>query len=104
MIINIEPMSVNIRRQLIDLRSLIVTLEERCTALKTQNTDLRNLIAEQRKQIEGLEILNRQLETKYRNLQIGVSAGHSPKEVTTIKNRFMAMVREIDDCIAKLGG
>lgn len=97
-------MSVNIRKQLIDLRSLIITLEERCTALRTQNTDLRNLVAEQKKQIEGLEILNQQLETKYRNLQIGMAAGHSPEEVESLKNRFMAMVREIDDCIAKLEG
>lgn len=97
-------MSVNIRRQLIDLRSLIVTLEERCTALRNQNTELLNRVAEQRKQIEGLESLNQQLETKYRNLQIGMSAGHSPEEVASLKNRFMAMVREIDDCIAKLEG
>lgn len=95
-------MSVNIRKQLIDLRSLIITLEERCTALKIQNADLRNLVAEQKKQIEGLEILNQQLETKYRNLQIGMAAGHSSEEVESLKNRFMAMVREIDDCIAKL--
>lgn len=97
-------MSVNIRKQLIDLRSLIITLEERCTALRTQNTDLRNLVAEQKKQIESLEILNQQLETKYRNLQIGMAAGHSPEEVESLKSRFMAMVREIDDCIAKLEG
>lgn len=97
-------MSVNIRRQLIDLRSLIVTLQERCTALRTQNIELRNQVAGQKKQIEGLKILNQQLETKYRNLQIGVSAGHSPEEMANLKNRFVAMVREIDDCIAKLEG
>lgn len=97
-------MSVDIRRQLIDLRSLVITLEERCTAFAAQNGELRVLLAESIRQKEEMEAQVRQLETKYRNLQTAMSAKHSPEEMSDLKDRFMTMVREIDDCIAKLEG
>jgi cell division protein FtsB len=97
-------MSVDIRQPLEDLRSLILTLEDRCSKYKAANEELRRQVAELNAQNDTLETLNHQLEMKYRNLQVGMANSRSAEEVEKLKARFLNMVREIDKCIAKLEG
>jgi cell division protein FtsB len=97
-------MSVDIRQPLEDLRSLILTLEDRCSKYKAANEELRRQVAELNAQNDTLETLNHQLEMKYRNLQVGMVNSRSAEEVEKLKARFLNMVREIDKCIAKLEG
>jgi chromosome segregation ATPase len=97
-------MSVDIRRRLEDLRSLILTLEDRCSKYEAANQELKQQVSERDARIDALETMNHQLETKYQNLQAGMSTGSSAEEVERLKARFMTMVREIDKCIAKLEG
>ncbi len=97
-------MSVDIKRRLEDLRSLILTLEDRCSKYEAANEALRQQLTDRDAQISALETVNHQLETKYQNLQAGMSTGTSAEEVARLKERFLTMVREIDKCIAKLEG
>jgi chromosome segregation ATPase len=92
------------KQKIADVRSLILTLEDRCSQYKAANEELQQQLSEREARINALETLNHQLETKYQNLQAGMSTGSSAEEVERLKARFMTMVREIDKCIAKLEG
>jgi phage shock protein A len=97
-------MSVDIKRNIEDLRSLILTLEDRCTKQEAANEELRRQVQQRDVRINALETEVHMLETKYQNLQAGMSNGSSAEEVNRLKDRFLTMVREIDKCIAKLEG
>ncbi len=99
-------MSVDFKKLLHELRALIVTLEERCTASESYNAELLQQVEQQQKRIEALEAEKTRLESNYRDLQSGMALGsaHSEEEIKMLKDRFLGMVHEIDDCIAKLNG
>ena len=86
-----------------ELKQLIGQLKRRCTSAEARVTDLQRQIDEQEQTIDRLEAEKAELETKYRNLQTGLAAtGRDPQQVAKLREQYLAMVSEIDACIAKL--
>lgn len=104
-------MSVDFRRLLTDLRTLVSALKARCTAAEARVESLRRELEEAQAHSRTLEEALRDVTTRYENLQAGLTAGGSgegtdPEAVRASarvqRDRYLALVREIDDCIAKL--
>lgn len=103
-------MSVDFYRLLTNLRTLVSALEARCTAAEARETSLRQTLEEERARNKTLKETLYEVTSRYENLQVGLGAGSS--DVTTAesvrvsvrvqRNKYLALVREIDDCIAKL--
>lgn len=67
-------------------------MQELQQQIKAQQTT----ISEQKAQLD-------ELNTKYQNLQTGLAAtGNRPEQVACLREQYLAMVSEIDACIAKL--
>lgn len=96
-------MSVNFRQLIADLRDLTEQLKMRCQAAESQVADLQRQLDEQRADIERLKADKETLQTKYDNLQTGLAAtAGNPEQVALLKQKYLAMVSEIDACIATL--
>jgi len=96
-------MSVNFRQQTDDLRELIERLKSRCLKAEAMVADLQRQTEEQQSRIAQLEDEKETLNRKYRNLQSGLAAtGRDPEQVKRLKEQYLAMVSEIDACIATL--
>jgi len=86
-----------------DLRDLITRLKSRCLAAEARVSELQQQLAVQQSQTESLQAQLAVLEDKYRNLQSGLAAtGNSPAQTALLKEQYLAMVSEIDACIAQL--
>lgn len=92
-------MSVDFRRLTADLRSLVVRLKERCSIAEQKIEQQKQEIADLNSRIDQLEALNQEITSKYQSLKAGMATGESPDEVSALKDRYLAMAREIDDCI-----
>lgn len=93
-------MSVDFRRLIADLRSLVMALKERCSSAERKIAQQQQEIADLNQRIAELETLNKDLTSKYQNLQAGMTQGRSTGEISELKDRYLALVREIDDCIS----
>ncbi len=96
-------MSVDFRRLIADLRTLIGQLKRRCLEAEARVSDLQRQIDEQQARIRQLEAEKAELDRKYQNLQSGLAAtGGNPAQVEQLKKQYLAMVSEIDACIQTL--
>ena len=87
------------------LRELIGQLKRRCTEAEARATDLQRQVEDLQSRIQGLEAEKDELNTRFQHLQTGLAAtGRDPQQVALLKERYLAMVSEIDACIAKLQG
>jgi len=86
------------------LRQQIDLLKVRCIDAEAEVSRLQTENAEHRLTISELERNNRELTEKYNGLQAGVAHGTSVEEVENLRNRYLAMIREIDLCLSKLNG
>ena len=94
-----------IRTLTTELKQLIGQLKCRCTEAEDRVSALNRQIEELQSRIERLEVEKTELETKYQNLQTGLAAtGRHPEQVALLREQYLAMVSEIDACIAKLQG
>ena len=85
------------------LRTLIGQLKQRCLDAESQVAALQQTVAQQQAHITLLEEANATLEQKYQHLQIGLDAtGDNTEALVQLKAQYLAMVSELDDCIATL--
>lgn len=96
---------VDLRTLTTELKQLIGQLKRRCTEAEDRVTVLQRQIEDLQTKINTLEAEKAELNTKYQNLQTGLAAtGREPEQVALLKEQYLAMVSEIDACIAKLQG
>lgn len=96
-------MSVNLSRQTDDLRMLIGRLKQRCLEAEGRISELQKMLDEQQARITSLEEEKATLEMKYRDLQTGIAAtGSDLQGIELLKEQYLAMVSELDACIAML--
>lgn len=92
-------MGVDFRKLINDLRMLVNSLMVRCTnaeeKLAERDLEIKNLKA----QLEALNAEKTELTSKYNNLKEGTIQGQNPEDVARLKEKYLALVREIDDCI-----
>lgn len=86
------------------LRQQVILLKERCIKAETEVINLKQSSLEQQQRICELEKANEELTNKYHGLQAGTTAGASAKEIEELRNRYIAMIQEIDSCLTKLNG
>lgn len=92
-------MSVDFKRLINDLRTLVTCLKERCSIAENKIEQQKQEIEDLNNRIGQLEALNKELASKYQSLQEGMVLSSNSEEVTSLKDRYLALVREIDDCI-----
>lgn len=92
-------MSVDFRRLTTDLRALVACLKERCSIAERKIEQQKSEIADLKNRISELESQKIDITSKYESLQAGMAHGGSAEEITSLKDRYLALVREIDDCI-----
>lgn len=96
-------MSTDLRSLTTELRLLIGQLKNRCTEAEKREAELRQQVQEQQMTIGQLEQQLTELNTRYNNLRTGLCAtGSRPEQVAELREQYLAMVSEIDACIAKL--
>lgn len=78
---------------------MVEALKVRCSAAEQK-------VAEKGREIEALQSqikdLNSQLSlitSKYESLKAGMAQGETREELASQKDKYLALVREIDDCI-----
>lgn len=84
-----------------DLRSQVKRLEERCAQAESRISELVEQDRNNQVRIGELQSANRELTQRFQNLQAS-SSGRTADETEALRERYLAMIREIDDCIAKL--
>lgn len=96
-------MSQNLRSLIIELRLLIGRLKNRCLVAEARVDDLQQQVLRQQTTISQLQAQLEELNTRYQNLQTGLDAtGNRPEQVVRLREQYLAMISEIDACIAKL--
>lgn len=86
------------------LRQQIELLKERCINAETEVARLKAENQENQIKIGELEKANQELNDKYISLQAGATQTVSAEEVENLRDRYLAMIREIDLCLSKLNG
>lgn len=86
------------------LRQQIQLLKERCINAETEVARLKEENQAKQDAICELEKANQELTDKYHGLQAGTVQCASAEEVENLRNRYLAMIREIDLCLSKLNG
>ena len=84
-----------------DLRCQVTRLKERCAQAENRISELVEQDRENQVRIGELTAANQELTQRFQNLQAS-STGRSADETEALRERYLAMIREIDDCIAKL--
>lgn len=87
-----------------NLRQQVGLLKQRCKTAEEELTAQRQANADQEEEISQLKQANQELADKYKRLQAGVSMGSSAEEIEELRDRYLAMIREIDLCLTKLNG
>ena len=87
-----------------NLRKQVDQLKARCIASETKLAEQQQINQEQQEQIFALQQANQELADKYQHLQAGAINGTSAEEIENLRNRYLAMIREIDLCLSKLNG
>ncbi len=96
-------MSQDLRLLTTELKSLVSQLKSRCIEAEARVSDLQRQVREQQGSIDLLQQQLSEMNTKYQNLQLGLAAtGNQPEQVAKLREQYLAMVSEIDACIAKL--
>lgn len=96
-------MSTDFNQQISLLRSLIERLKERCLQSEALAQELQQQVATLQARLDQSEAERAELDTKYRNLQAGLGATGGDSELKArLKEQYLAMVSEIDACIATL--
>lgn len=95
-------MSKDLQSLTSELRALISKLLQRCTAAESRVTELEVALAGRDARIATLEQQLSDLTSKYQSLQTGMTQGSDPAQIAALKERYLVMVHEIDDCIAQL--
>lgn len=96
-------MIADFRQLTTDLAALVGQLKQRCLEAEAHAAELEQQLAEQSAQLAQLKAEKTDIETKYRNLKTGVAAaGNNAEQVALLKEQYLAMVSEIDACIAML--
>jgi cell division protein FtsB len=86
------------------LRFQVEWLKRRCTSAEQEAASLRQQLQEQQAHIEELENANKEITEKYNGLQAGTATGASPEEIAKLRDRYLAMIREIVLCLSRLNG
>ena len=96
-------MSVNLSKQTADLRTLIGQLKQRCLDAEARVADMQIELGRRQDRIDQLQADVDTLTTKYQHLQSGLAAtGSDPESIARLKEQYLAMVSELDACIAML--
>jgi len=96
-------MSVNFRQLTSDLQVLVDQLKQRCLEAEARVSELQTQHAQLQARVDQLEAEKAAIQTKYDNLQSGLAATQGdPAQVARLKEQYLAMVSEIDACIAML--
>lgn len=96
--------SAKIIQQVGILKQQIELLKQRCISAENQMAELTSQKLQSEARVAELEAQNSELVSRYKNLQAGTASCSSNEEMTELKNRYLALIREIDDCIEKLNG
>lgn len=91
-------MSVDLRKTIEDLRSLVDALKVRCSLAETRLQDRENEIVNLKAQVETGKTQLSKLTEKYESLKMGMVAADADG-LSQMKDNYLALVREIDDCI-----
>ena len=94
----------NLTPQIDELRRQVALLRERCLSSESQVRELISRNAQSQLRVAELEKANQELMQKFRNLQAGTATSRNADDVAQLRSRYLAMIREIDDCIEKLNG
>ncbi|MBR0036134.1 MAG: hypothetical protein IJP70_00670 [Bacteroidales bacterium] len=86
------------------LQKQITLLKQRCLDAEARVAELEGQQAEQQEAMQRLEEENRIWSEKYQNLKAGAVSAASSEEIEDLRNRYLAMIREIDECIDRLNG
>lgn len=96
---------INLFGPLLDnLRAQVETIKQRCLKAEAQVAELEADKAGMQERTRQLEEENRILTEKYQNLRAGTASVASAEEIEDLRSRYLAMIREIDECIDKLDG
>lgn len=96
-------MSQDLRLLTTELKSLVSQLKSRCIEAEAHVSDLQRQVRDQQDSISLLQQQLSEMNTKYQNLQLGLAAtGNQPEQAAKLREQYLAMVSEIDACIAKL--
>lgn len=96
-------MSIDLSKQTADLRVLIGQLKQRCLEAESRVADMQRQLTEQQQRLDALAAERDELDVKYRNLQAGAAAtGSDPERIAMLREQYLAMVSELDACIATL--
>ena len=87
-----------------NLKRQIAMLKQRCIDDEAEISALREANGRQQERIAELEKNETEIAEKYRSLRAGTVQGASAEEVENLRNRYLAMIREIDLCLDKLNG
>ena len=93
-------MSVDFRKLINDLRMLVDSLMVRCTNAEEKVAERDEEIKNLKAQISQLEAERAEITSKYESLKAGAARGVTPEDVAGLKDKYLALVREIDDCIS----
>lgn len=95
-------MSKDLKSLTSELRALSAQLFQRCIAAESRATELEVALAGRDATIATLKQQLADVTSKYHSLQSGMTQVQDPAQVAELKERYLAMVREIDDCISTL--
>lgn len=95
-------MAGNFKQLVTELRIMVDAIMERCAKAESRVVELEAEVEQHKTRIAELEKANGELTSRYNDLKAGLSQGQSPEEVARLKDRYLAMISEIDECIAKL--
>ncbi|MCF0180567.1 MAG: hypothetical protein HUJ97_10050 [Bacteroidales bacterium] len=93
-------MSVNFSKLIGDLRMLVDSLMVRCTNAETKLAERDSEIENLKARIKDLETQKQEITSKYESLKAGAINGMNPEDMAGLKDKYLALVREIDDCIS----
>ena len=86
------------------LRTQVLFLKARCSRAESEVLSLRQTLQEKEATIDSLQRSNQEWAERYKGLQAGTAMGASPEEIQQLRDRYLAMIREIDLCLSKLNG
>ncbi|MCR5394304.1 MAG: hypothetical protein K6E86_02800 [Bacteroidales bacterium] len=86
------------------LRGLVKLTMTRCQKAEDTVQSLRQQLEEQQTRIETLETANKELTDKYQGLRAGTAMGATTDEIQNLRDRYLAIIREIDLCLTRLNG
>lgn len=87
-----------------ELCKQIAMLKKRCLDAEARVAELEQQHNDQQERIERLEAEKLALTENYQNLKAGAANVATGEEIEELRSRYLAMIREIDECIERLNG